>query len=192
MNSPFELEKALLKWREEMLAAGIKTPVPLEELESHLRDGMEQLIASGMSPQSAFETTVQEMGNAAALNQEFAKTNQLQGTPMFNHNRMYSIVLTMLTVLASMTTFGLMNWQKSVGGPVGHLSSEAIPWMIAVNLFYALAMGITLFTRLYRPASGHRLTRWLNWALLPALPSGTVLGLYGLWLLYREKPQPVQ
>ncbi len=109
---------------------------------------------------------------------------------MINHNRMYSIMLALLTALASATTVGLINWQKSVGGPVGHLSSEAIPWMIAVNLFYALAMGSTLFARLYWPDSGRRLTRLLNWALLPALPSGTVLGLYGLWLLNREKPQP--
>ena len=33
----FDLEKSITRWREQMLAAGIKTPSPLEELENHLR-----------------------------------------------------------------------------------------------------------------------------------------------------------
>ena len=37
----FSLEQAIIRWRRRMLAAGIKTPVPLEELESHLCDGVE-------------------------------------------------------------------------------------------------------------------------------------------------------
>jgi hypothetical protein len=38
----FELEQAITGWRRQMLAAGIKTPVPLEELEIHLRDEIER------------------------------------------------------------------------------------------------------------------------------------------------------
>jgi len=34
----FNLEPSIAEWRRQMLAAGVKTPVPLEELESHLRD----------------------------------------------------------------------------------------------------------------------------------------------------------
>ena len=34
----FGLEQAIADWRQQMLAAGIKTPVPLEELEIHLRE----------------------------------------------------------------------------------------------------------------------------------------------------------
>jgi len=34
----FSLEKSISEWRRQMLAAGIKTPVPLEELEIHLRE----------------------------------------------------------------------------------------------------------------------------------------------------------
>jgi hypothetical protein len=34
----FDLEQAIADWREQMLAAGVKTPVPLVELESHLLD----------------------------------------------------------------------------------------------------------------------------------------------------------
>ena len=38
-----------------MLAAGIKTPVPLEELESHLREEIEQQTKLGLSEAEAFE-----------------------------------------------------------------------------------------------------------------------------------------
>ena len=37
-----DLEQSIAEWRRQMLAAGLKTPVPLEELESHLRDEIEQ------------------------------------------------------------------------------------------------------------------------------------------------------
>jgi hypothetical protein len=39
----FNLEQAIATWRRQMLAAGLKSPVPLEELESHLREEMEQV-----------------------------------------------------------------------------------------------------------------------------------------------------
>ena len=40
----FDLEKSIAEWRKQMLSAGIKTPVPLEELEIHLREEIEQQI----------------------------------------------------------------------------------------------------------------------------------------------------
>ena len=41
-NNMFDLEQSIADWRRQMLAAGIKTPVPLEELESHLREEIER------------------------------------------------------------------------------------------------------------------------------------------------------
>ena len=38
----FNLEQSIADWRRQMLAAGIKMPVPLEELESHLREDIAQ------------------------------------------------------------------------------------------------------------------------------------------------------
>jgi len=38
----FELEKSIADWRRQMLAAGIKSPLPLEELEIHLREEIER------------------------------------------------------------------------------------------------------------------------------------------------------
>ena len=60
----FDLEKAIAEWRRQMLAAGIKTPVPLEELESHLREDIERQMKSGLSAQRAFEIAMENIGQA--------------------------------------------------------------------------------------------------------------------------------
>ena len=61
-----------------MLTAGIKSPVPLEELEIHLRDKIERPEQSGLGAQRAFEIAVIEIGPASELNREFKKI----GAPM--------------------------------------------------------------------------------------------------------------
>jgi hypothetical protein len=69
----FSLEQSISEWRQQMQAAGIKSPVPLEELESHLREEIEQQIKSGISEQKAFEVTVLHLGQGRELQTEFAR-----------------------------------------------------------------------------------------------------------------------
>jgi len=69
----FDLEKAIADWRRQMLADGIKTPVPLEELESHLREDIERQMKSGSNEQKAFEVSIQRIGQPQAIKREFKK-----------------------------------------------------------------------------------------------------------------------
>jgi hypothetical protein len=69
----FDLEQAIADWRSQMLAAGIKTPVPLEELEIHLREEIEQLEKSGVDERTAFENAVRQTGQPQSLKNEFNK-----------------------------------------------------------------------------------------------------------------------
>ena len=69
----FDLEKSIADWRKQMLAAGIQTPVPLEELEIHLREDIEQQMKSGLNEQEAFTASVQKIGQAHAVQSEFKK-----------------------------------------------------------------------------------------------------------------------
>ena len=69
----FDLEEQITNWRQQMLAAGIKTPVPLEELESHLRDAIEQQVQLGVDPQQAFHAAARQIGHANDLKSEFTK-----------------------------------------------------------------------------------------------------------------------
>jgi hypothetical protein len=69
----FNFEQSIAEWRQQMLAAGIKTPVPLEELEIHLREEIERQMKSGLSEQNAFEISVQHVGQPKVLEGEFKK-----------------------------------------------------------------------------------------------------------------------
>jgi hypothetical protein len=72
----FDLEKSISAWRKQMLAAGIKTPVPLEELEIHLREEIERQMKSGLNEQKAFEISAQRIGQPKVLNHEFKKSER--------------------------------------------------------------------------------------------------------------------
>jgi uncharacterized membrane protein len=69
----FNLDQAISEWRRQLLAAGIKTPVPLEELESHLRDEIERHMKLGLPGQRAFEVSVPHIGPPELLKNEFKK-----------------------------------------------------------------------------------------------------------------------
>jgi ATP-dependent Clp protease ATP-binding subunit ClpA len=58
----FELDQAIAEWRQRMIAGGIKSPVPLEELESHLREDVQNQIRSGATPERAFIAATKQMG----------------------------------------------------------------------------------------------------------------------------------
>lgn len=74
----FNLDQAIAEWRRQMVAAGIKIPEALKELETHLRDDVEHQILSGASAEQAFDMAVQQLGNAHTLKAEFAKTAGLK------------------------------------------------------------------------------------------------------------------
>jgi cation transport ATPase len=75
----FDLEQSIADWRQQMLATGIKFPVPLEELEIHLREEIERQMKSGLDEQKAFEISVQQIGQANLLKTEFKKAGGFIG-----------------------------------------------------------------------------------------------------------------
>ncbi len=74
----FNLKEAITNWRREMSAGGIKTPGVLDELESHLREDIEQRVRAGAAEPQAFEEAVRQMGKADQLKLEFGKVEQLR------------------------------------------------------------------------------------------------------------------
>ena len=72
----FSLEQSIADWRKHMLAAGIKTPVPLDELENHLREEVQELVASGMEPQAALAASIKKIGLPSPLRAEFTKVDK--------------------------------------------------------------------------------------------------------------------
>jgi hypothetical protein len=69
----FNLEQSIGEWRGQMAAAGVKTAEALDELEAHLRDGVDHGIGSGQSAEQAFTEAVRRLGGGEELRGEFAK-----------------------------------------------------------------------------------------------------------------------
>jgi hypothetical protein len=69
----FNLDQAIAKWRQEMTAAGVKTPRVRDELESHLREDIQNRVRSGAGSEQAFAEAVKQLGAGVRLKQEFEK-----------------------------------------------------------------------------------------------------------------------
>jgi hypothetical protein len=69
----FDLDRAITEWRRQLGAGALQAPELLDELESHLRDDIEEQVRSGSQAQSAFAAAVARIGKAAALQSEFGK-----------------------------------------------------------------------------------------------------------------------
>jgi hypothetical protein len=84
----FKLEQSISEWRRQMLAAGIKTPVPLDELENHLRDHIEQQMRAGAIAREAFEAGVARIGPTDGLQTEFVKIGRTGTIRQFMQNKL--------------------------------------------------------------------------------------------------------
>jgi hypothetical protein len=69
----FNLDQEITKWRQKLVAGGITAHEDLDELESHLREDVEEQTRSGADAESAFKHAVQRMGAAGRLQEEFRK-----------------------------------------------------------------------------------------------------------------------
>lgn len=116
-------------------------------------------------------------------------TEQDERIDMTNHNRAYVAVLASLAAMAVLSS-GLLVFLAgaAAGGRLDtHLPDWSLTWVAVINFAYAMAIVVVLCARRFKPETGRRLTRLLNWALLPALPGGTIVGIYGLWRVDRTE-----
>jgi hypothetical protein len=78
----FNLDQCIVEWRLQMIAGGIASPVPLDELESHLRDDVAEQVRLGVGAPQAFEAAVQRLGHAHSLKLEFNKVGTVERKQM--------------------------------------------------------------------------------------------------------------
>jgi hypothetical protein len=71
-----DLEGKIAEWRRQMVTGKIKSPEVLDELESHLRDDVEEQTRAGMDAQEAFAIALERLGRAAVLESEFEKVGE--------------------------------------------------------------------------------------------------------------------
>jgi len=147
----FNLEQCIAEWRKQILAAGIKTPVPLEELEIHLREEIERRMKSGLSEQPAFETAIQKIGTANLLNNEFEK---VQGT---KERRDWKLILFLASLsffsslIAALLVFKIGNMKELT-------TAQQMSGLAALAATILLAVGGRLLHRIF-PVIGNKRIR---------------------------------
>src|SRR5882757_10811674 len=119
----FDLEQSIAEWRKQMLAAGIKTPVPLEELESHLREDIERQMESGVSAEKAFASAARKIGRVYALQTEFAKVGGLEKSAGWEKRIALSILA---GVIIPLGIYGLLKNDMSPGWRLAGFADLAV------------------------------------------------------------------
>jgi len=71
----FNLDEEIQSWSDHLRAHGNLRNADILELEGHLRDEIEELIAAGLTPDESFLISVKRLGNVDAISNEFAKVN---------------------------------------------------------------------------------------------------------------------
>ena len=87
----FDLEHAISEWRRQLANSGIDSPQVVDELESHLRDDIEQHMRSGVSEAQAFANAIRDVGQPSLLKTEFAKTGPWQELPTRFHHALLTL-----------------------------------------------------------------------------------------------------
>ena len=67
------LDAQLTQWREYLARHAVLTPSDIDELDSHLRDQIDDLRQSGLSSDEAFLVAVKRLGSVDAISREFAR-----------------------------------------------------------------------------------------------------------------------
>ena len=187
-----------------MLAAGIESPVPLDDLESHLREEVKQQMRGGSSVEEAFETAARRLGPARELQGEFARLGELRENrerrqilfglglsavaylsplvlaipkPWIHMNpteRWFGLAAVTLTVLTLFSGFLLYRFL-----PV--IPDKRVRSRIQFACFLPVLVWVGVFAYLILPRVDFTvglLTGVIMWALYPlAIPVGLVVGL---------------
>jgi hypothetical protein len=136
----FDLQESVAEWRRQMLAAGIKSPVTLDELELHLREEIERLTESGLDEPAAFIAAVKNLGPAQALRDEFAKAG---GMNMMKRRKLagffYAAVLGVYTLatICAMSKYRLSagEWLSCLAAQATLLSGCYLIWRNGARIF---------------------------------------------------------
>jgi Clp amino terminal domain, pathogenicity island component len=99
-----DLEIRIAQWRRQMIAGGIAAPEVLDELESHLREDIDQRMRSGLSAQQAFEAAVEKIGEVRVLKSEFAKSGLPKSSNRLTLVRIGCVLVALLFLLINAWT----------------------------------------------------------------------------------------
>lgn len=171
-----EREEQIAQWRRNLAETTGCTNEVLDELESHLRDELQQLLQAGHSEERAFALAASRMGHPRALATEFAKVAE---PPLWLPARWATFAVIALAAL--LAGFLLSRWQE------GRLESLVAVHVGAITLGYSISLLVGTLVICYvatRPfgdlADGQ--LRGLERTVFKLTATATVLTLLGILL----------
>jgi hypothetical protein len=171
----FNLEESIAKWRRQMVAAGLKTPAPLDELESHLREDIRALVSAGKPVAEAFDLAVSRLGSGGPLRTEFNKLEQSARRPVTISLWLYAGAMILTAALLSKRV-GEGGWDLLL---YAHVLSVTAGYCAA---FFAGCFGIVyICCRRFRASSLNRQS-WLRRGVFLFTHLAAGLSLAGLLL----------
>jgi len=197
------LEANITAWWQRMQVAGIQSPVPLEELEGHLREEIEAQVKLGMSEAEAFEVAVRNIGPARGLKAEFNRAEGSAGWLEADKATQINRVLGLLWMVYCVGSFWKLT--HGLGSGILSLDFQITPlFMVAVlmDLIYlrglvasVLLMGgvrrerrFILFLAILDAVGG--VVVLLIKPFQPLSFAFTILGFMSIWLLWPpQKPK---
>src|SRR2546425_9066540 len=131
----FNLDQAIAQWRQQMLNAGLKSPVPLDELENHLRADIQEQMRSGQSVKEAFEVATRRIGEGHALKSEFAKARK---APKALRKLMGFACVVLLGFIFLLSGFTFFQMQMSLGEQILSYAAVTFTLVAACGWRYAV------------------------------------------------------
>jgi hypothetical protein len=129
-----DVEKWIEQWRDGLAGSELLGGSDVNELESHLREEMEHLKTSGLSDEEAFLVAKHRLGDAATLEEEFAKVNP--------HRRFANRLSWMaIGVLGYFLVLHLSLWATNASTVLGYMVGLRTPYLT----FLACATQVAAF-----------------------------------------------
>jgi hypothetical protein len=185
-TTPFDLNQAIQRWRENLGQSPAFRSENLFELESHLRDSIATLQRQGLSDEEALLVTMKRLGRSATLEAEFAKQNTRsiwldRALWIIIGAQLWGFVAQSTVLLDLLLNFCLPpfnRWLATYG--FGHIRES-----LAVQVCYVVGFPLVLFLTAKATIAFHRWSQRRGWQPFSSILSKprAVAGLFAVLYL---------
>lgn len=142
----FDLNRQINTWRDNLAQSETFRGSDIDELESHLREQIEQLTASELSEQEAFLVATHRLGDTASLKSEFGKTN---GSYIVR-NRLFWMTMGVLGYLLVTRFAGAASGGCVLLAGVGGLRGYSLGFVGIISKILIVGIIVLLFYQSYK------------------------------------------
>jgi hypothetical protein len=137
----FDLERAVLAWKQDCASRPGISFDDARELESDLRERLADLLKQGLTETEAFRTAVSQVGSPGELAREFARENPLA---VWRERLFWMVLASFALSVWGLTTNGMISWLVRVFGELVRLPSMI--WFILAGQLPVLVVAVLLAT----------------------------------------------